>query len=457
MKKFKLLPIVAFAMLLGSCKKDTLNIEEQIPTSSILKKSNAEQVKYAQENLTKVVSGLAKLAQNEEFVNLVHTEAAKKFDGEYEVLIETLKKDPHWGTLLNTPEINEGLNAFKNLEGQNYFPQIYIPKMQHDEETNANRGNNLVGDITDIKFVPFGGELPTDNVTYPGGNYPTVKIGANNTLESAGVVNELTANANEVWVVSLNETVNSLMQLPSDPCGVNPTDGEPCPGSGGGSGGGGGTGGGTGVDVDPAEFSRNNHPDMGTHNPLNCRINKMKITLHNERWVSGGSEVSIRARLNTINGRLYGGTSGVASPYSSDQYSNYLGKLIRKFSRSEINNQDLITFNYTLQTLWPSNVPSTDPVYFDYVIFEKDNWPTGCNNGVRQDYTGFPYFLTDSYTQYYRSSDAYYFLGSITNNLPLVKNGYYYNPNFSKLAYYYNDNLNEIGSQSASIFYIQGY
>ena len=415
MKKFKLLPIVAFALLLGSCKKDKLSIEEPIQTSSILKKSDVDQVKYAETNLLKVANGLAKLAQNEEFVNFVHSKAAKKFGGEYQVLIETLKKEPKWATLLNTPEINEGLNAFKNLDGQYFFPQIFIPKMQHDEEENSSRGNNLDGSNSDISFVVFGGELPTDITTYPGGNYPNLKLGANNTLINSGVANEQYSEDNEVWVISLNEVTAGLLAPPIGNC-FDPSDPECYPtGGGGGSGGGGSS---SGVDTDPAELSRSYHPEMNTNNPVNCKIQNMIVREHKESWVAGGSEIAIRSLLNTINGRILGDINlGFDQYYSTLGTTSFLGKGIKFFTRKKIKNGTVEDVNFTLQTGWPTNIITTGPVFYDFVIFEKDSWPTGVQTLRRegnyfQDYsTNLP---SSFYGQSYRSSDIFYDINRIT-------------------------------------------
>ena len=425
--------LLLFAVGIMSCKKDKLNIEEPAPESSILKKSAVEQVKYAQQNLTKVASGLAKLAKNAEFVNFVHSEAAKKFDGEYEVLIETLKENPRWATLLNTPEINEGLNAFKNLEGQNLYPQIYIPKMQNDEENNASRGNNLIGDI---KFVPFGGELPTDSIFYPNGNYPSLQIGANDSLESGGIVNEVYANENEVWIVSLNENVNSLRLLMYDPCGgYNPGD-EPCGGGGGGGSGSGsggtgsGSGSGTGADADPIEFSREYHPDMNLHLPINIKIENMIVRQHKESWVAGWSEIAIRAVLNTYNGRDLGNPSAGFKEYKSTQVSGLGGIIIKQFTNKEIRRQTSKYVNYTLQNGWPTSQPFSDPIYFDYVIFEKDAWPQVSQDLFRQNFVHSSNNFTDSYSLPYRSANTPYDIGRIINNSSMIfppTNPVYYN------------------------------
>jgi hypothetical protein len=380
---------VAIMMLLvagiWSCKKDKSIVDDELvqPTSSILDKTELEQIKYAEANLKKIATSFAVLAKNTAFVNFVHTEAAKKFDEEYEVLIERMQKNPTWASLLNTKEINEGLAAFKNLKGENFYPQIYIPKMQHDEENNSANfvaNSNSVADA-DIKICVYAGSQPLPNTTE---SFPGYEINNSDSLVAWGPINEDYSNEHEVWVFSLNEVVNNngLLSAPTDePCGPSNPNYPECTYGGGGGSGGGGTGSSptSDPDYDEEENFRSSNPYVGdaTHYLKNCKIDEMTVREHKENWIAGGSEVAIRAVLNTHNNR----ENGLAFPaadkqYKSDQASWQLGKLICKVSRKKVNNQTKFTANYTLQAQWPSRYERLDPVWFDFVIFERDVWPS---------------------------------------------------------------------------------
>lgn len=209
------------------------------------------------------------------------------------------------------------------------------------------------------------------------------------------------------------------MQLPSDtPCDVIPVDGEPCGGSGGGSGGGGGGGGSsTGVDVDPSELARGYHPQMGTNNPISCKIQNMTVREHKESWIAGGSELSLRSVLNTTNGHINGDLNAPIDQYlTMYDKTNLLGIFFRKFKRSDINNGNSIFIGLPLQTNWPTSIISNGPVYYDLVFFEKDIWPTGYQKLAREN----EFFILDQnnitnhYNQNYRSSDIFYDVNRIT-------------------------------------------
>lgn len=394
-------------------------IPDVVPITS---QSATKQVAYAEANLKKIGEEIAKLTKDEAFVDFVHDEVRKKFDKEYEVLIDNLKKNPIWSSKLNTKNLNEGLSAFKNIggpDGGNYYPQIYLPKFQHDEDEGLNNlGNSNTSNSTDpILFVFYGGNAEVNN-TNANDNFPAYIKDANDSLIYWGTVNENYANNHEVWVISLNELVpnQSRLALPSEPCGDE--YGGLCPGGGGG--GGGSTGGSGSDDNDPTAAARAPHPDMGYHAPVNCKIENMSIRYHYESWLAGGSEVCIRSVLNTKNNRLYGGAfPEINFQYKSLQESNYLGRFINKFTRRQVNNGTIVAVNYPLETAWPTNVPASDPVFSDYVIFERDIWPTGRNFLYRQGRASNGNF-TDPYPQWYRSSDQAYDIGTVSNNISVV-------------------------------------
>lgn len=168
-QKIKLTFVFAMIFFIAGCKKTTndmqANISDVIPITS---QSAAKQVAYAETNLRKIGTEIAKLTKDPAFVNFIHNEVNKKFDQEYEVLIDNLKKNPIWSTKLNSKNLNEGLAAFKNIggpDGGNYFPQIYLPKFQYDEDNNSNNvsSNNTSNvDGEEILYMFYGGNAEVD-------------------------------------------------------------------------------------------------------------------------------------------------------------------------------------------------------------------------------------------------------------------------------------------------------
>lgn len=386
MQKLNLSIFLALMLFIAGCKKTNNDMQNAIPdVVPITSQSATKQVAYAEANLKKIGEEIAKLTKDEAFVDFVHDEVRKKFDKEYEVPIELLQRNSNWSAKMNTKNLNEGVAAFKNIGGVgggNFFPQIYIPTFQYNEDENISNTSNLA--IADsIKYVFYGGSNPeTASALNINSSSPAYKLNAAGELVYWGMVNEAYANENEVWVFSLNESLDSQgkMMLPEVPC-EDPIY-NPCTGGGGGGGTGNGGGGSNDPDFDPVESIRSTNPNMGnpTHNVVNFKIQNMVVKEHKENWLAGASDVAIRAVLNTHNNR----EDGLANPaadkqYKSDQASNFLGKLICKVKRKKIRNQITFNANYTLQTGWPSRYKFSDPVNFDYVIFERDLWPSPIN------------------------------------------------------------------------------
>jgi hypothetical protein len=383
MKKMIYQGLLLFSILFASCTKMKLNEDvEFVDNTNIDLQSNSKQVTYAEENLKAIGSEIARLSTDDNFVNFVRTQARKKFDGEYEVLIQDLQKSSEWGNQLRSNKLNAALNAFKNIggtNGANYFPQIYIPTFQHNEDEGIGNVSNLLT-ADSIIYIFYGGNSEVDTATNTGDSYPGYYRDNNGNLQYWGMVNEEYANTHEVWVYSLNEVVvnrEGKHSLPEDPpCLPNDPNSPPCGGGGGPTGGGGASD----PDNDPVENARPVHPTVG--NPdnyiVNCKLQNMIVKDNKEHWLSGASEVSIRAALNCHNNLELGQPSSMASnkQYKSTQASPYIGKLIYKVKRKQVRNGTTINANYTLQTGWPSRYRASDPVYFDYVIFERDLWPS---------------------------------------------------------------------------------
>jgi cell division protein FtsB len=379
MKKNLSQSFLLLALLLMGCSKIRINDDvEFIDKSNVLLQTRKQQINYAETNLKAIGSEIAQLSSDDNFVNFVRTQARKKFDGEYEVLVQDLLKNSTWSSKLNSPALLAGLNAFKNIggsDGANYYPQIYIPTFQYFEDENISNTANLLA-ADSIIYIFYAGNEEVDTATNTSDSYPGYYRDANGNLQYWGLVNEEYANTHEVWVFSLNESVNreGKHALPSDPpCLPNPDN--PC----GGGGPSGGSGGGAGdPDTDPIENARPIHPTVGNpqNDIVNCRLQSMIVKDNKEHWISGASEVAIRAALNCHNNLELGNPSpAVTKQYRSDQASAYIGKLICKVKRKQVRNGTVINANYTLQTGWPSKFRSSDPVYFDYVIFERDLWP----------------------------------------------------------------------------------
>ena len=445
-KLFYLMVILVFTTIL-SCKKTVFELQsdsrQEVP---ITMQSTEKQVAYAEHYLKQVGSEIARLNNDESFTDFVRNEVRKKFDTEYEVLISDLKKNSSWANKLNSKLLNEGLNAFKNIGGNtenSFYPQIYIPKFQFEEDEQiSNNSSNLTANNI-IYYVFYGGDSDSDTATNLNVSYPGYIRNEAGELEFWGQISEYFANSNEVWVFSISESVNAEGRSIL-PCHDENGLIVPCLGMGGG-----GSGSGSGTsdpDADPVESFLPTHPTVG--NPsfalVNCKVENMTVNVTYESWLAGKSEVSIKAQLTCHNNRKLGDLNAETKQYRSDQYSNRLGKLIRKFSRREVKNSTQIFVNYSLQQGWSSLNPLSDPIFFNYAIFERDNWPVGVREiymGRRKDFLQNNMVESDYYATYYRagaeplpfgfSSNSLYSKGAITNTLGAFPN----NGNFTSVPY----------------------
>lgn len=386
-----------------SCKKIDNSFEDA--AAPITSQSTQKQIEFANKHLKQITEGIAVLAKDKDFVSFVQTEAKKKFDGEYEVLIQDLQKNSTWKQKMNMPLINIALNVFKNIDGSNYYPQIYIPKFQHEEDMKAENNyipTNLI-DSPEVVYIYYSGDSEVDSATNENDSYAGYVLDSTtNQLVYWGMVNEEYANDNEVWIISLNESVgNGGNYCP--PQLINGAN-QYCPESVNGCCGGGNPpppGGCNGdPNCDPTALSLTWHPDMGLHSPVNCKIDQMIVKNHKESWLAGASEVSIRAALNCHNNLELGRHRSIAGnmQYKSDQNSNYLGKLIAKFKRREVKNSTAKYVQYSLQTNWPVQSYGSDPIWFDYLIFERDIWPATKNEQPYDNMPGRKDFLNPPFS-----------------------------------------------------------
>jgi hypothetical protein len=428
--------ILLLQMGLFSCKKaEEFSEESSLSKTALTSKSTKQQVDYAVTHLKNAGLEIAKAATDKNFVDFVHAEVKKKFDGEYEVLIQDLQKNTKWGNKLSSNQLLNALNQFKDIDGSNFYPQIYIPKFEANENiTGVGVATPAAAPVPDtIVYVFYGGDAEADssagNEIYPGYIY------ANGGYTFYTMVNEEYANTHEVWVFSLNESVNSIARYPL-PCDPN-TDPN-CSSGGGGGGGGGGTGC-TGPDCDPLEVAPATvpFPELG-HTKVNCKLERMIVKDGKESWLGGASEVSIRAKLHTHNNRELGNFyPAPEKDYKSLQASSYLGNVICKVKRKQIRRGTDIVVNYPLQTNWQSQYLYNDPIFFDFVIFEKDIWPAMLNRYKvtgRIDQRAGPSVETPQWDLFYRSADFRnegrnrpYYTSTIVNNFNFSSFGLYYN------------------------------
>lgn len=212
MKKFirssRFMAYALLTVLFVSCEQKIIKNEVVVPlyqtdnkflldktTSGISKETYEMQVKYAETHLKVLGSAIIQLARYDEFVKKVNSEVNKKFDGDFDVLIENIISKHTFSNrelqsmieaLRNSDEFQKSLNAFKGIDDRNYFPQVHVPFLDSKKMQQSNP--KVVFLVVDKQ------EKYADSFDFNEGKF--VKTGS---------LDEAFAKDNLVWVISINE------------------------------------------------------------------------------------------------------------------------------------------------------------------------------------------------------------------------------------------------------------
>lgn len=318
-----------------------------------------EQRSYTKMHLTDIGSSILKLSTNSDFKEVLYTEVAKQFDGDNDVLIITLIDElakVNSELAINLRQVEPSLNKFKNIEGENYYPQIFIPNFE--QLGHKNYANGRVRESNDPPVMVFyNGDETIEEL-------PGYTIGNDGSIVKLGIqVDEAYANEHEVWVISINERVNS--------------DGE----------------------ISESNFNNTRVSENG-------RVMMNEDAVIDDIWVycdkesgflSGKSEINMLTILSnwgfsSTHLRKYGG-----SKYKGGQLDQVSAFLMQP--RGSGTSPAQISVDFVVQDDWVSKHPGLD--YANIVIFEYDPWPTGKRTAT---------FIHDNNTKTkkYRSSHVFY-------------------------------------------------
>jgi len=348
-----------------SCEDQTLNDEQPLSNSKVI---NQRDVAFATENLSIYGASLLTFQKDSDFRKVLYAGIEAAFDGERNVLFKTLlqeDKNPIHARKLTSSLLGskEGImNAFANIEGKNYYPQLFIPFY---DELKAN-GKLSIKDPVLVIYA-------TDS---PNSEYQGYSINNNGDLVKTKMVSEAYAKENEVWVVSLNERVDSEGNV------INFHEKE--------------TGGRT----------------QGVSYP-NARFATIKIDSHKEEWVSGGSEVHIKRYASFYRYDQYSSNQAALNYTEEDALNDGDGWRIKEIKRKDVGKT--LTVNWVYAGNWPDkfynfdNGTSYHTDYLYYVVFEYDPWPAGMRTASIQD-AGLSSIPINSS---YRSTDTFYKIGYI--------------------------------------------
>ena len=134
--------LATFLFTTQSCKDVTNDLSPRKATLASERMSAiGDPYKYTLDNLTMIGKGVLSASTNTNFRKMVYTEIDKKFDGDYNVLVNTLGENASKMNINLVQNIaksigtasdemvnaQNAMNAFKNIEDNEYYPQVFIP------------------------------------------------------------------------------------------------------------------------------------------------------------------------------------------------------------------------------------------------------------------------------------------------------------------------------------------
>jgi len=369
MKKIKLKVIsILVIVFFFSCSNDSDNLEIAVEETQLTIEDQPIEVQreYTINNLKKIGTAIAMIAEDKSMRSMVYKMVDKRFDGDTNVLIEQMmdvKPEDKNMTMRAYAEdlgmikqMEDGMNAFKGIDNENWYPQLYIPFF---DETSSTR---IDSDIPPIILYDGNEDIV---------NFPAYELDANNNLiESELMIDQSYAENNEVWIISINSRSNNNIE-----------DFDLIPIDGGGGSGGGGSGGG------------------GNNQPCVLRIDLLTVAnaCQYESFAGGRTDVEIirfldNATLSAPNIRILGNEKG--EEVIQIRRNNFRG------GQNAVVNAD-----FTLVSNFQTNAnQGLDGLY--WVLFERDGFPSGKRTATVQSISG-----GRTATLEYRSSDSLYNVG----------------------------------------------
>ena len=268
-------------------------------------------VAYAEFHFHQLGAELAKLSNDRDFRKLVYTEIDKKFDGDNNVLLETLSKELTSsngrvaGALSGNEKFKTSLEAFKNIEGENYYPQIYIPFYEELSEESTSSNGRIMSVENDPLFVFFTGDNSED--IYPAYQWDEA---SEELIKTDILVDEEYALTHEVWVISINER-------------MDPADG--------------------------SIMDESNLTNARTQSTPSAYVDQIKCKCHKESWAAGRSEVHMLLLVSD-----WGFENGDLHTYGKGPYE---GGQIYKFKRKDVRKKRNKDVNFLILNNWDDRAP----------------------------------------------------------------------------------------------------
>jgi hypothetical protein len=287
------------------------------------------------------------LSTNSKFKNKLYRQIDLQFDGDDNVLLidlfdnsdlslnDSLKKF----LSINYPQISADslLNIFNEIDNENYYPQIYI--------ANYSQFNENYFDT--IFSVAYYGREDIDN-------YEGYFLNNGKVVTYKNKINSKTLEVKQVWILSINETVNSDGRLEDMPI---------------------------------------------RGNDINGYFQNMTIKCRKESSFGGKSDIAIRADLTWWNGRDPAtGQTGAVKLFGTGP----IGTNIRKFKKQEVNSNTDVFLDWLIISNWDNSLLYNYLNVIVYSIYEKDGYTADLRGDLMVFNSGAEFYPT-----YFSNDDSY--------------------------------------------------
>ncbi len=286
---------------------------------------------------------IAQAEQNLAIRQALYQEVEAKIDGDDNALLEKVReRHPSLGS----SAFDMALAPFSNLDGDKYFPQVYIPNY----DTLKTQG--IIGNTPKITVLFYAGDesISTDSA---------FQLNANGTWQYTELISESIAEGREVWIFSLNETftnvIDPMIMAENHPVNLP----NPAP-----------------LTLDPMAGAKT------TADPCNRvyywpYMDRMRVHNPHESWLAGASDVWMYtySGWNTPNStNPFNGT-----PNQSLWLHNGGGQLqVKKVKRDQLGKMQVPNFGYAGSWAPGScNARGWQGDVFVYCLYECDGFPTG--------------------------------------------------------------------------------
>lgn len=376
--------------------------ELEIEKADIGSKTQAEQYAYLTKHLDILRNGFLGVSRDEKFKANLYREINAKFDGDFNVLVKKITKDMPdiFDKAAHSPYIKDAafeasLAAFTNIvdsaETINLYPQIFIPFFQELKETNKlSKGNPTL--------VSFSGDDSANS-------WMGVRLSSAGRIEQVTVDDNYMVN-NEVWVLSINESVREDGELKkSEQIAIEEVKIRER----------------SNADIVYPSCIATNMCDPASENWEHGKISKVKVICPKEQGISGLSEVTVHGYASFTNHRNpFNGGAVHVPDWIDDPDRRQVGKF-------GINGCATIDFNlfpeWRIAGAEPPNYYLVRGNLFFFNIFEYDAWPAPKRAAhaniteVVQSTEGGTQVITTSLSWEFRSTDTSYVV-DVMNSKP---------------------------------------